>query len=72
MALFSERKKGIKMKKLINLATVKEVMKNDRCYETDNSFIVNDYGKYTSGTSFVLDKYFQLDGKGNPINPVMY
>lgn len=72
MALVSERKKGIKMKKLINLATVKEVMKNDRCYETDNSFIVNDYGKYTSGISFVLDKYFQLDGKGNPINPVMY
>lgn len=53
------------MKKNLSLAEVKKFYKNENCYEIDNGFIVNDFGKYSPNLSFILSKEFELDDRGN-------
>lgn len=60
------------MKVKLSLAEVKELLENQRCFETETCFLVHLQGKYDPRLCFVLDKYFQLDGNANPINPIEY
>ena len=53
------------MKKNLSLAEVKKFYKSENCYEIDNGFIVNDFGKYSPNLSFIISKEFELDDRGN-------
>lgn len=53
------------MKKSLNLSEVKKFYNNENCYEIDNGFIVNDFGKYSPNLSFIISKEFDLDDGGN-------
>lgn len=60
------------MKIKLTLADVKDLLNSQKCFETETYFLVNMYGKYDPNLCFVLDKYFQLDGNADPINPIEY
>lgn len=61
-----------KMEVKLSLDEVRELVKNQKCFETETCFLVNSYKKYDPQLCFVLGKYFHLDGKGNPIDPIEY
>lgn len=60
------------MKVKLSLADVKELFDTTNCVETETCFLVNQFRKYEPKLCFVLDKYFQLDGNADPINPIEY
>lgn len=71
--LVSERKREEKkMKVKLSLAEVKELTKNHKCTETETCFLLHMQSKYDPKLCFVMDKYFQLDGDADPINPIEY
>jgi len=45
------------------LAEVKSLLKTDKIFETESSFLVNDFGKYRPNITFVIPKEFD----GNPL-----
>ncbi len=60
------------MKKTMTLAEVKAFFENDRCFETETGFLVNDFGKYRPNITFVIPKVFDLGKDGKPLNPIAY
>ena len=60
------------MKKLMSLAEVKEFFENEKCFETETCFLINEFGKYNPNICFVVDKEFDLNEYGGPMNPLEY
>lgn len=60
------------MKKTMTLAEAKAYYDEERCFETETGFLVNDFGKYRPNITFVVPKTYDLDNNGNPINPLHY
>lgn len=60
------------MKKELTLSEVKEMYSQEKCFETEKGFIINDRGKYNSGLTFIVDKQFNLDKKGKPMDPARF
>ena len=40
------------MKKLMSLAEVKEYFENEKCFETETTFLINEFGKYHPNICF--------------------
>lgn len=60
------------MKKLMSLAGVKAFFDNEKCFETETGFLVNEFGKYHPNICFVVDKEFNLNEYNTPINPLEF
>ena len=60
------------MKKTMTLAEAKAYYDEERCFETETGFLVNDFGKYRPNITFIVPKTYDLDKNGKPINPLHY
>ena len=60
------------MKKLMSLAEVKEFFENEKCFETETTFLINEFGKYHPNICFVIDKEFDLNECNGPMNPLEF
>lgn len=60
------------MKKTMTLAEAKVYYDEERCFETETGFLVNDFGKYRPNITFIVPKTYDLDKNGKPINPLHY
>lgn len=57
---------------VLTLSEVKSLYKTIHCHETENCFLVHDYGKYKPNVTFVLSKDFHLNKDRKPIDPLSY
>lgn len=60
------------MEKILSLAEVKAFYNEERCFETETGFLVNNFGKYSPNITFVVPKTYFLDKNEKPINPLKY
>ncbi|MBR3319563.1 hypothetical protein IKG06_03620 [Candidatus Saccharibacteria bacterium] len=60
------------MNRTMTLAEAKAYYNEERCFETETGFLVNDFGKYRPNITFVVPKTYDLDKNGKPINPLHY
>ena len=60
------------MRKNMTLAEVRAYYREERCFETETGFLVNDFGKYRPNITFIVPKVYDLDKNGKPINPLKY
>lgn len=60
------------MKKLMSLAEVKEFFENEKCFETETTFLINEFGKYHPNICFVIDKEFDLNEYNGVMNPLEF
>lgn len=60
------------MKKTMTLAEAKAFYDEERCFETETGFLVNNFGKYRPNITFIVPKTYDLDKNGKHINPLNY
>lgn len=60
------------MKKTMTLAEAKTFYENDRVFETETSFMVNQFGKYQPNITFLVPKEVNLGKNGKPMSPLTY
>lgn len=59
------------MEKKMTLTDVRGMF-GEKCFETDTSFGVNQFGKYNPNMTFIIPKVFNLGKDGKPVSPISY